>query len=213
MDPLFLAYLSLTAALVITPGATVAVVVRNTLSGGYRGGLSAALGAALGNSIHAVAAGLGLAVLVSRSPLLLALIQLTGGGYLLWLGLKSARRILDHDALPVSGVILSGAGAHVHHLAWREGLVVNLLNPPIITFYLAVVPSFMPPSAPQAHYLQLASTHVGMAFAVHNVWALSLDRLRPLLERPAARVALEGLTAGALFLIATRVLTAAWAGL
>ncbi|NQW02739.1 MAG: LysE family transporter [Acidobacteria bacterium] len=100
MDPLFLAYLSLTAALVITPGATVAVVVRNTLSGGYRGGLSAALGAALGNSIHAVAAGLGLAVLVSRSPLLLALIQLTGGGYLLWLGLKSARRILDHDALP-----------------------------------------------------------------------------------------------------------------
>ena len=206
MDPLFLAYLSLTAALVITPGATTAVVVRNTLAGGWRGGVAAALGAALGNSIHATAAGLGLAVVVARVPVVLLGIQLAGGLYLGWLGLGSARRLLQHNALPVSGAILGARSTRGHHAA-REGLAVNLLNPPIALFYIAVVPSFLPAPTPPGYYVQLAAAHVVMAFACHSAWAFGLDRLRHVLTRPAARVALEALTAGALFLLAGRVLS------
>ena len=57
LGPLYAAYLSLTFALVIMPGATTAVVVRNTLASGWRGGIWAAVGAAAGNSSHAVAGG------------------------------------------------------------------------------------------------------------------------------------------------------------
>ncbi len=209
MDPLFAAYLSLTAALVITPGATTAVVVRNTLSSGWRGGLAAAVGAAAGNTAHATAAGLGLAVIVARIPALLLVIQVAGGLYLAWLGLGSARRLLLGEALPITGEILEAHATIEHHHAVREGVTVNLLNPAIATFYLAVVPSFLPAGAPRGYYVQLAAAHVGMAFACHSLWALGLDRLRHLLTRPAARLALEGLTAAALLLLSARLFLSA----
>ena len=88
----YLAYFAFTAVLVATPGATTAVVVRNTLAGGRRAGMAAALGAAIGNTTHAVAAGLGLAVLVARWPDALTAIRIAGGVYLGWLGLRSLAR-------------------------------------------------------------------------------------------------------------------------
>jgi threonine/homoserine/homoserine lactone efflux protein len=209
MNPLLLGYLSLTAALVITPGATTAVVVRNTLASGWRGGIAAAAGAAMANSTHAAAAGLGLAVFVARVPALLVAIKIAGGLYLAWLGIASLKRISTGAALPISGAIISGRDSIAHHHAVREGLMVNLLNPPIATFYLAVVPAFVPDGASHRYYVQLAAIHVGMAFICHTIWALALDRLRHLLTHPSARLALEGLTAAALLLLAARVLLSA----
>lgn len=205
-DSLYATYLSLTFALVITPGATTAVVVRNSLDSGWRGGLWAAGGAAVGNSAHAAAAGLGLAVVLSRSPRAFTALQVAGGCYLLWLALKSARRLFRHEALPASQTILTATRTTRPHHAWREGLSVNLLNPAIATFYLAVVPAFIPVDAPRAHYVWLAATHVGMAFIVHTLWAVGLDRLRHVLTRPAARLTLEAITAVALGVLAARVL-------
>ena len=205
-DSLYATYLSLTFALVITPGATTAVVVRNTLDTGWRAGLCAAVGAALGNSTHATAAGLGLAVVLTRSPRLFTALTIAGGCYLLWLALKSAQRLFRHEPLPASQTILTATRTTHAHRAWREGLSVNLLNPAIATFYLAVVPAFIPTDAPQGHYVWLAATHVGMALVVHSLWAVALDRLRHVLTRPFARLALEGITAVALGVLAARVL-------
>jgi threonine/homoserine/homoserine lactone efflux protein len=91
--------------------------------------------------------------------------------------------------------------------ALREGMLVNLLSPPIITFYLAVVPTFVPAGVSPWYYALLAGTHVGMAFIVHNGWVFALDRLRHVLEHPVARLVLEGLTAAALLVFAVRVLS------
>lgn len=206
IDSLYATYLSLTFALVIAPGATTAVVVRNTLDAGWRGGCWAAAGAALGNSTHAAAAGLGLAVVLTRSPRLFTALKIAGGCYLLWLAFTSARRLFRHEAVPASEAILTAARTGHAHRAWREGLSVNLLNPAIATFYLAVVPAFIPADAPPAHYIWLAATHVGIALCVHTLWALSLDRLRHVLTRPSARLVLEAITAVALGVIAARVL-------
>lgn len=209
-DSLYLTYLSLTFALVITPGATTAVVVRNSLDGGWRAGVWAAVGAAVGNSAHALAAGVGLAVIFARSSTLLLALKLAGGGYLLWLAAGSVRRILRREGPPTSATILSAAGTrHAHH-AFREGASVNLLNPAIATFYLAVVPAFIPAGAPPGYYGWLAATHVTLAFGMHTLWAGSLDRLRHLLQRSSARLTLEALTALALGALGTRVIWTAW---
>jgi threonine/homoserine/homoserine lactone efflux protein len=210
MDALLLGYISLTAALVITPGATTAVVVRNTLASGWRGGIAAATGAALGNSIHATAAGLGLAVFVARVPVLLVAIKIAGGLYLAWLGLASLKRIVSGAALPISGAIISGKDTTTHHHAVREGVTVNLLNPPIATFYLAVVPTFIPEGASQGYYAQLAAIHVGLAFVCHSIWAFAMDRLRHGLTQPGARLTFEALTAAALLLLAAKVIVSAF---
>lgn len=202
------AFLSLTFALVIAPGATTAVVVRNALSNGWRGGFLAAVGAAVGNSTHAALAGLGLALLVSRVPVALTVVRVVGGLYLGWLGAKSLWRVVRRRAVPIARDVIGARADGQEHAAIREGVLVNLLNPAIITFYLAVVPTFVPQDASPFYYGLLAVTHVTMAFVVHCAWAFGFDGLRHVLDRPAARMAVEGLTAVALLVLALRVLSA-----
>ena len=153
-----------------------------------------------------MAAGLGLALLLSRLPPLFTALKVAGGLYLLWLAGASARRLFQRRALPASPAIIDADDPAQAHHAWREGLSVNLLNPSIAMFYLAVVPSFVPATAPGVHYVWLAATHVLMAFMVHTAWVLALDRLRDILIKPSARLVLEGVTAIALLLLALRVL-------
>ncbi len=90
--------------------------------------------------------------------------------------------------------------------SFRQGLTVNLLNPSIATFYLVVVPSFLPAPAPRCYFALLAALHIGMALACHSVWVVALDALRALLRPPRARRVLEGATAVALLGLALRVL-------
>ena len=208
MDPLLISYLTLTVVLVATPGATTAVVVRNALIGGRGAGLAAAAGAAVANTSHATAAGLGLAVVFARWPTGLTAIRIGGAGYLAWLGLKSLYRVLtEHDGgLHMVNGAPQGSATLGHAGSFRQGLTVNLLNPPIATFYLIVVPSFLPPSSPRWYFAFLAACHVALAFTCHGVWAVALDSLRRVFRSPVARRMLEGATGLALLGLAVRVL-------
>ncbi len=205
----YLAYLAFTAVLVATPGATTAVVVRNTLAGGRPAGLAAALGAAAGNATHAVAAGLGLAVLVARSPDWLAAVRVIGALYLGWLGARSlVRAVCLHDGgLPfLEGGPMAFTPSDLGP-SLREGLVVNLLNPAIVTFYLVAVPTFVPAGSSRGYYVLLAASHVLMALLFHAAWAAGLDRVRRSLARPMARRWLEGVTGTALVVLAAIIVT------
>jgi threonine/homoserine/homoserine lactone efflux protein len=210
MDPLFVAYVSFTAVLVLTPGSTTAVIVRNTLMGGRVGGFAAAIGAAVGNTSHAMAAGIGLAVVFARSPVAMSALRVCGALYLGWLGVRSAHRALTHSD---GGLQLRNAARdddpgeqHDRGSSFRHGLAVNLLNPAIATFYLVVVPSFLPAGAPTWYFAALAAVHIAMALACHSIWAIALDRVRRVFARPRARRLLEAATGGALIVLAFRVL-------
>ena len=51
-----------------------------------------------------------------------------------------------------------------HRFAYfGDGLAINLLSPVIISYYLSVVPSFIPAGASRLYYSGLAATHVGLA--------------------------------------------------
>ncbi|HEY7475358.1 MAG TPA: LysE family translocator [Vicinamibacterales bacterium] len=184
---LVLSYVSVTFLLVITPGASTAVVIRSALIGGTPAGMRTAAGAATANSLHAIAAGLGVSLLLQRVPWVLVGVRLAGAGYLVWLAAASFRRAWRPPADPLSGPVTTWPGDRT---AFRQGLVTNLLNPPIITFYL-VLPTFLPPGAGLLAYGVLAAIHVSMAFVVHSAWAVSFARLRDVFTRPAARRALD----------------------
>lgn len=204
IDPLFLSYLTVTFLLVVPPGSTTAVVVRNALAGGRTAGVSTAAGAALANATHACAAGLGLAVLLGRWPGAVDLVRIAGALYLLWLGLSSlfaALRAAERSNSLGQHVTDDGGRA-----GFRDGLTVNLLNPAIVTFYLVVVPSFMPIGAPRWHFAFLAAIQIAMAFACHSVWALAFERVRHVFDRPVARQALAAATGVTLLVLALRVL-------
>jgi threonine/homoserine/homoserine lactone efflux protein len=205
LSPQLWAYLILTFALVITPGAATAVVVRNTVNGGWRRGAATALGVALGNSTYATAARLGLVLVLERWPTALVILRWGGALYLGGLGVSALRRSLRGGASIKWTPRPAGNGGAA--AAFRQGLTVNLLNPPIIVFYLFVVPTFLPANAAPLAFATLAAIHVTMAFVCHLGWAFVFDRLRGLVQgRGSARVFEAGAAAALLYLAVRTVM-------
>lgn len=196
------AYTWVTFLFALTPGATTAVVVRNAIEGGWGQGLRTAVGAAGANVCQALAAGLGLAVLIRQIPALWAGVQAAGVVYLGWLGAQSLWRMwrgAPRPALPGT------AAADTGGTAVRQGLLANLFNPSIGTFYLVIVPSFLPADAPARVFALYAAIHVSIAFCCHSAWAGAFDRLRVLFKQPIFARAVEGATGAALVWLAWRI--------
>ncbi len=204
----YLAFVTFTIVLVATPGSTTAVVVRNTLIGGRRAGYLTALGAALANTSIAIACGLGLSILVAVWPGALAAIKVAGAVFLAWLGVTCLYRATRY---PDGGIQLSlnagDASAPSHAGAYLgDGLAINLLSPVIISYYLSVVPTFIPPLASRFYYSGLAATHVSLALACHSMWATGLDAMRRWFVPPWTRRTLQAATGFALLALAARIL-------
>ena len=193
--------------LAVTPGATTAVVVRNTIERGARAGVAAALGASAGNTIQAGIAVVGLAVVLERWPLAAIFIRAAGAAFLMWLGLRSLWRASAFPAVarPRQPRLPGGTAG----TGFRQGLMVNLLNPAITSFYVAVIPSFVPPGAPTWYYSALAAAHIGIALVCHSCWTLAFDRLRKQMERPWFARGMEAATGLILVALAIQVMASA----
>ena len=219
IDSSYLAFFSFTFILVVTPGSTTAVVVRNTLEGGRRSGYITALGAAAANTIIAIACGIGLSTMSSQ---LLDAVRIGGALFLAWLGAASLWRAWSkpdggirlardpeaappRDRGPQRADCARWGGKHAGAY-FGDGLAINLLSPVIISYYLSVVPSFIPANASRFYYSGLAATHVGMAMLCHAMWATVLDFLRRGFVQPWRRRALQAATGLALIALAARIL-------
>lgn len=203
-----IAFLTFTFILVVTPGSTTAVVVRNTLEGGRRAGYVTALGAAAANSTIAIACGLGLSVLLAVWPGSLEAIRIGGALFLAWLGVASLHRAfarLDGGIRLALDVTDQPARSHAGAY-FGDGLAINLLSPVIVSFYLSVVPSFIPAGASRFYYSGLAATHVSMAILCHAMWATGLDAMRRWFVAPWKRRMLQAGTGVALIGLAIKVL-------
>jgi threonine/homoserine/homoserine lactone efflux protein len=204
----FLAFVSFTFVLAITPGATTAVVVRNTLEGGRRAGYLTALGAATGSVAIAISCGLGLSILLAVWPGALDAIRIGGAAFLAWLGSRSLYRAWTR---PDGGIRLAGdpeAGPPRSHAGayFADGLTVHLLSPVLISYYLSVVPSFVPANASRLYLPGLAATHVGIAMLCHAMWATALDALRRWFVQPWRRKLLQAGSGLALIGLALNIL-------
>ena len=206
-DSSYLAFFTFTFILVVTPGSTTAVVVRNALEGGRRAGYLTALGAALANSIIAIACGLGLSVLIAVWPGSLDAIRIGGALFLGGLGAASLYRAATRPDGGINLVLDANDAPRSHSGAYfGDGLAINLLSPVIISFYLSVVPSFIPAGASRFYYSGLAATHVSLALACHAMWATALDLMRRWFVAPWTRRVLQSATGLALIGLAIRVL-------
>jgi threonine/homoserine/homoserine lactone efflux protein len=146
----------------------------------------------------------GIAVVLRRWPSVWAAVRIGGVAYLGWLGYQSLRRGFSGRFTSSS---VAGDGrprATVRNL--YEGVVTNLLNPALGTFYIVVVPQFVPPSVPATRgVLTLAALHISIALTWHMVWAVAGGTMASALSKGRPRQALE-LTAGvALLALAVRM--------
>ena len=203
-DASYLAFVTFTFVLVVTPGSTTAVVVRNTLEGGRRAGYVTATGAAVANSLIAIVCAVGLSAM---SPGVLDAIRIGGALFLAWLGVSSLFRAWVRPDGGISLTVDPNAAPPRSHSGayFGDGLAINLLSPVIISYYLAVVPSFVPAGA-RFYYSGLAATHVTLAWLCHAMWATALDFMRRWFVEPWRRRLLQAATGLALIALALRIL-------
>lgn len=116
------------------PGPSLAVVIQNTLRGGFAQGVVTSVAHALGVAVYAVLTVTGLALVLEAVPTVFWLLQVAGALFLIYLGLKTAfaKSVLAVDERPQTGV----------KSAW-DGFLIAFLNPKLFIFFTALFSQFV----------------------------------------------------------------------
>jgi len=165
--------LFLAAALLIavTPGPGILYVAARTLAGGRPEGLASSFGNGVGGLFHVAAGAVGISALVMASAEAFTVLKIVGALYLVWLGLKTWREA--HAIAPVE-VTLTGA-----RRAFREGILVEALNPKTAAFFLAFIPQFVDPAGNVAQqFIALGLVSVALNTGADIVVACGASRAR-----------------------------------
>jgi threonine/homoserine/homoserine lactone efflux protein len=155
---------ALTALIIeITPGPNMTYLAALSLSSGMRTGFAAVAGIAIGLMTYGIVAALGLAAVIDSSPLLYGILRWGGVAYLLWLAWETWSSELETAPDATDG------SDGEPWIAFRRGLITNLLNPKAAVFYVAVLPEFIRPGAGpvMSQTLALSAVYVTIATAIH----------------------------------------------
>ncbi|MCZ8147427.1 MAG: LysE family translocator [Roseomonas sp.] len=184
IDPTQLAlYIAAAFLLAVTPGPGIFYVAARTLAGGRAEGVASSFGTGLGGMVHVAAGSLGVSAIVLASAELFTALKLIGAAYLVWIGIRtiqSARQgagpmLGDRPAAPPVGP----------RRAFREGALVEALNPKTAAFFLAFVPQFLDPAA----------GHVALQFMLLGVISVALNTLADLVVACGAGAIRDGAAA------------------
>ncbi len=162
------------AVALVSPGPDVALVVRTSLHQGRRAGLASALGLACGILLHTTLVLTGVSLLLSRTPVLFAILQALGALYLAWLGVGALRAWLRRgDGQPGR---LDGALPPSPLGPWLRGVATNLFNPKALVFFIALLGSLIPAQMSLGGKLAVAALLFGMGACWFGLLSLTLTR-------------------------------------
>ncbi|OLV15353.1 RhtB family transporter [Deinococcus marmoris] len=113
-------------------------IVARSIQGGRRAGFVSALGVQVGGLVHVLAAAVGISALVLSSALLFSAVKYLGAGYLIYMGIKT---LLSRDTDPELPTLTPRSLGQT----FRQGVLVNVLNPKTALFFLAFLPQFVRP--------------------------------------------------------------------
>lgn len=151
-------YVATVLALMSTPGPSQLLMLSNSAAHGFRRALFTAGGDHSANALQMLAAGLGLAAIISASGAALSVIKWAGVAYLIWLGTRMILR-----ARPDDPKLAERAPAVSLRTLWTQGFVTSAANPKAVVFFAALFPQFIAADAafwPQ--FLILSATYIVM---------------------------------------------------
>lgn len=183
-------FLLASVALAVVPGPAVAYIVTQSIDQGRRAGLVSALGVASGGLVHVAAATIGLSALVASSASAFTVVKLVGAVYLIAVGI---RRILSKDEAEAP---VRAPRTHVY----RQGVIVNVLNPKTALFFLAFLPQFVDRQHtvwPQVAFLGVV--FVSVAVTSDMTYALVSDAIAGKLRRTGTGARVRRWVTGGVF--------------
>lgn len=182
-------FLAISILLILIPGPDTAVVTKNALAGGRRGGVVAAAGVATGLVIWTLAAALGIAALLRASEVAFLALKIAGAVYLVWIGVQLLRAPGGLAAAP------TGGRPQRARKALRQGLLSDLGNPKIAVFFTSFLPQFVHGGgSPFAALLLLGGIFALLTLAWLAAYGTAVGHGTRLLRRPRVQRVLDRFT-------------------
>jgi threonine/homoserine/homoserine lactone efflux protein len=189
-------FISAALVLLLIPGPAVLYIVARSVEQGRLAGFVSDLGIHTGTLVHVIAAALGLSAVIASSTLVFSVVKYAGAAYLIWLGLK---KIFARIEAPDVNVTVPRNG---YARLFRDGFIVNLLNPKTALFFLAFLPQFVDVGrghvAMQIAFLGLLFTLLG--FITDGCYALAAGTAGSWAKRSRAHLKFERYVSGVLFI-------------
>ncbi len=192
-DPGTLAVFALASlALAVVPGPAVLYIVAQSVHGGRRAGVVSAFGVASGGLVHVLAAVIGLSALLAASAEAFTAVKLIGAAYLIWLGIRTLLSADDR--------IGGRAAERTLARTFRQGAVVNVLNPKTALFFLAFLPQFVDPhESTRGQLALLGAIFVVIALSSDLLWALVAGTAGAVLRRSRTFLRVQRYVSGTIF--------------
>jgi threonine/homoserine/homoserine lactone efflux protein len=165
-------------ALAVVPGPAVLYIVARSVDQGRFAGLVSALGICVGSLVHVTAATIGLSSLLASSATAFTVVKYAGAAYLILLGIH---RLLTREEVAE----VAARPPRALRKIFRDGVVVNVLNPKTALFFLAFLPQFVDPAqgAATLQILVLGLVFTVIALSSDSLWALAAGTAGGLLRR------------------------------
>ncbi len=131
-------FFSAAFAINISPGPDLIYILSKTIAGGRKIGIASSLGVCSGAMVHVLAAALGLSAILATSALAFSVVKYIGAAYLIYLGIRAFRS---------KGATFDKIGAGGEETtpwqAFKQGALVDILNPKVAIFFMAFLPQFV----------------------------------------------------------------------
>ena len=159
-------------ALLIVPGPAVVYIINRSVADGRQVALASVGGLTLGNLVHAVLASIGVSAVLAASTVAFNTVKWLGVAYLVGVGV----RMLFTTPSPLP----SASTAPLSNEAFRQGLIINVLNPKVALFFLSFLPQFVrhDSTGVALQTFVLGGIFVGIGFVTDSSYALTASALR-----------------------------------
>ena len=185
----------------ISPGPSLALIMRNTVRGGRWHGMATGLGHGLGVGLYALIAAYGLALLLTTTPWLFQLVQYAGAAFLAWLGLRGLLAKPGVGPAPEQ----SASEIRSRRLGALEGFAVAFLNPQLAIFFVALFSQFVHAHTDWPEALLMMLTAGGIDALWYSLVAVGLSHGPVLAWLRAQSLLIERLSALVLLGIAAKI--------
>jgi threonine/homoserine/homoserine lactone efflux protein len=197
-----LAFLGVSAIVIVTPGPDTALTIRSSLLGGRRAGIFTAFGVSSGQAIWTLASAVGIAALLAASEPAFLAVRIVGAAYLIWLGVQAF--VAAARGRRAETAARRGSRPLEPRRAFRQGLLSNLGNPKMAAFFPSLLPQF-------AHsfsaLLALGFVFCLLTFAWLTAYAIAVARAGDILSRSWVKRAIEAVTGAVLVALGLRLAT------
>ncbi len=197
---LWLSFVAICVMGALSPGPSLAIVIKNTLAGGTPQGYATAISHGLGVALYAAITATGIAVVIVQSPLIFNIIQYTGAVFLLYLGIKSllSKKVNQafSDEVKQEKVQVNG---------WRDGFLIAFLNPKLAIFFLALFSQFLTGDASDEQKIIMTATVGSIDALWYCLVTFTLSRGNIINKLRANSHIVDKVTGSFLILLAARV--------